>query len=77
MKSSDLSPRDEVIILLRRLLSRASEGIESGEFALTKPKEVLDAAKLLLDLLGQKPPLDRKSRAVGKRLVERLERLEE
>jgi len=76
MKSPKLSPRDEVINLLRRLMNRASDGIESGEFALTKPKEVLDAAKLLLELLGQKSPPDNKSRAVGKRLVERLERLE-
>ena len=75
MKSSELSPRDEVIALLRRLLNRASDGIESGEFALTKPKEILDAAKLLLDLLGQSASPTRNCGEVGKRLAERLEKL--
>ncbi|MBD3401029.1 MAG: hypothetical protein GF399_11975 [Candidatus Coatesbacteria bacterium] len=37
-------------LLLRRLLERAVDAVEEGELSLSKPRELLEAARLLKEL---------------------------
>ncbi|MCK4594091.1 hypothetical protein KAU45_06275 [bacterium] len=59
--------------LLARLLERAEAEAEEGRLAFTKPRDLLEAAKMLLLLDGDTSG-EKESDAIGLDIVERLRR---
>ncbi len=67
------SPREAVARLLARLLERAEAETEEGRLAFTKPRDLLEAAKILLLLDGDTSG-EKESASIGLDIVERLQR---
>jgi hypothetical protein len=65
------SPRKAVARLLARLLERAEAEAEEGRLAFTKPRDLLEAAKMLLLLDGD---TSGEKGGIGRDIVERLRR---
>jgi hypothetical protein len=68
--SGSASPRATVAGLLHRLIAQAEREIEAGKLTVAKPGELLEAARMLLELDGG---AERESSdEVGREIVERL-----
>ncbi len=67
------SPREAVARLLARLLERAEAEADEGRLAFTKPRDLLEAAKMLL-LLDGNTSGEKESDGIGRDIVERLRR---
>lgn len=64
------SPRATVAGLLKKLLERAEREIKDGKLTVAKPGDLLDAARMLLELDGS--AAGGTSDEVGRGIVERL-----
>jgi hypothetical protein len=60
--------------LLRRLLERAVDAVEEGELSLSKPRELLEAARLLKELEATADG-GNAANGVAEELLDRLEEL--
>ncbi|MCX7020684.1 MAG: hypothetical protein NTW26_00150 [bacterium] len=68
--SGSSSTRDKVSRLLTGLIERAEREIEKGQLTIAKPGDLLDAARMLLELDGSAEK--KESEDVGRGIVERL-----